>query len=184
MAVAEPGLTLVTGPGRGGKSRWAEHLAASSSLPVIYLATGPLREGDQGWQQRLSLHRQRRPASWPTWEVAGALSQALDQAEPGQLLLIDSLGTWLAHHLELDAGDWSDCQAELLEALLRCRSDQLIVCEEVGWGVVPATAIGGLFRDRLGELQQQLHQRCQASWLVVHGRAINLLALSQQVPCG
>ena len=182
MAVAESALTLISGPSRSGKSRWAEHLAASSSVPVLYLATGPLREGDQAWQQRLALHRQRRPARWTTWEVAGDLSQALDRAEPGQVLLIDSLGTWLAHHLALETDDWDHCQAELLEALGRCRCEQLVVCEEVGWGVVPATVIGGRFRDRLGALQQQLHQRCRASWLVLHGRAINLLALSQPVP--
>ncbi|WP_255090082.1 bifunctional adenosylcobinamide kinase/adenosylcobinamide-phosphate guanylyltransferase [Synechococcus sp. Tobar12-5m-g] len=180
--MAEPALTLVSGPSRSGKSRWAEHLAANSGLPVLYIATGPLRHGDDAWRQRLELHRQRRPASWPTWEVAGGLSEALDRVEPGQLLLIDSLGTWLAHHLALESGEWAHCQAELLKALGRCRSAQLIVCEETGWGVVPATAIGGRFRDRLGSLQQQLHQRCLASWLVLHGRALNLLALSQPVP--
>jgi adenosylcobinamide kinase / adenosylcobinamide-phosphate guanylyltransferase len=182
MAVADPALTLVTGPSRSGKSRWAEHLAAGSGLPVLYLATGPQRDGDQAWRQRLELHRQRRPASWPTWEVAGGLREALDQVEPGHLLLIDSLGSWLAHHLALGTDDWERCQTELLEALGRCRSAQLIVCEEAGWGVVPATVIGGLFRDRLGQLQQQLHRRCRTSWLVLHGRALNLLALSQEVP--
>jgi len=182
MAVADPSLTLVSGPSRSGKSRWAEHLAAASGLPVLYLATGPRRDGDQAWQQRLELHRQRRPASWSTWEVAGRLSEALHQVEPGQLLLIDSLGTWLAHHLALGGADWDRCQAQLLEALACCRSAQLIVCEEAGWGVVPATAIGGLFRDRLGQLQQLLHRSCRASWLVLHGRALDLLAVSQAVP--
>ena len=180
--VAESSLTLVSGPSRSGKSRWAEHLAEASGLPVLYLATGPSGDGDPAWQQRLQRHRQRRPASWPTWEVAGALSGALDRAEAGQMLLIDSLGTWLAHHLTLGSDEWEHCQAELLSALGRCRSAQLVVCEEAGWGVVPATAIGGLFRDRLGQLQQLLHRRCGASWLVLHGRALDLMALSQAVP--
>jgi adenosylcobinamide kinase/adenosylcobinamide-phosphate guanylyltransferase len=58
----------------------------------------------------------------------------------------------------------------------------LLVCEEVGWGVVPATAIGGLFRDRMGDLQQQLMAISSAAWLVVQGRALDLMALSRPVP--
>ena len=38
----EERLVVVSGPARGGKSRWAEHLAGASGLPVVYLATGPL----------------------------------------------------------------------------------------------------------------------------------------------
>lgn len=192
MAAAEPpspltvvggaSLTLVSGPCRGGKSRWAEHLAAAMGSPVLYLATGPTIPDDPSWCRRLERHRQRRPASWPTWEVQGGLSEALERAPGGHLLLIDSLGTWLAHHLDLEAEAWEGRQREFLEALARCRSDQLIVCEEVGWGVVPATAIGCRFRDRLGTLQQRLHQRCTAAWLVVHGRALDLHELSQPVP--
>ena len=46
----------------------------------------------------------------------------------------------------------------------------VIVIEETGWGVVPATAIGGTFRDRQGELAQVLERHADASWLVVQGR--------------
>jgi adenosylcobinamide kinase/adenosylcobinamide-phosphate guanylyltransferase len=59
-----------------------------------------------------------------------------------------------------------------------------LVCEEVGWGVVPATAIGGLFRDRCGSLQQRLMAQAEAAWLVVQGRALNLMALGEAVPPG
>ncbi len=183
--MAEPtGLILVSGPSRSGKSRWAERLAAASGLPVVYLATGPCLPDDDAWQERLLLHRRRRPEGWSTWEVEGELAAALDRVPSGHLLLIDSLGTWLAHHLALDRDDWELCQKALLDALGRCSSPRLIVCEEAGWGVVPATAIGGRFRDRLGRLQQLLHTRCEASWLVLHGRALDLLALSQPVPDG
>jgi adenosylcobinamide kinase/adenosylcobinamide-phosphate guanylyltransferase len=58
----------------------------------------------------------------------------------------------------------------------------VVVCEETGWGVVPSTAAGSRFRDRLGSLQERLQQRSEAAWLVLQGRAIDLLALSQPVP--
>jgi adenosylcobinamide kinase/adenosylcobinamide-phosphate guanylyltransferase len=57
-----------------------------------------------------------------------------------------------------------------------------VVSEQVGWGVVPSTAIGGLFRDRLGALEQRLVTVASAVWLVVAGRAINVLASSLPVP--
>ena len=49
-------LVLVSGPSRGGKSRWAEHLL-SEDLDVSYVATSPDRPDDQDWQARLELHR-------------------------------------------------------------------------------------------------------------------------------
>lgn len=48
-------------------------------------------------------------------------------------------------------------------------------------GVVPATPIGGLFRDRLGLLAQQLETRSDRSWLVLQGRAIDLHAIGEPV---
>jgi adenosylcobinamide kinase/adenosylcobinamide-phosphate guanylyltransferase len=92
------------------------------------------------------------------------------------------LGTWLAHHLALEESAWLQRQERLLRALAQQRSPVVLVCEEVGWGVVPPTAIGGLFRDRSGSLQQQLMGQAAAAWLVVQGRALNLMALGEPVP--
>ena len=59
---------------------------------------------------------------------------------------------------------------------------RVLVIEETGWGVVPPTRIGGLFRDRLGALAQCLQTQADQSWLVLQGRAINLGELGQLVP--
>lgn len=183
MVVAESGpLTLVSGPARSGKSRWAEHLASTSGLRVHYLATAATREGDPSWQRRLRRHRERRPSHWTTHDCGGDLAGPLSSHGAGDLLLIDSLGTWLVHHLELDDGDWTRQQTVLLAGLARCPAAVVLVCEETGWGVVPSTAVGGLFRDRMGELCDQLHGRASASWLVIHGRAVDLLRHSTAVP--
>jgi adenosylcobinamide kinase/adenosylcobinamide-phosphate guanylyltransferase len=181
-ASSYPRLTLVSGPSRGGKSRWAEHLASASGLEVVYLATGPKRPGDPAWQERLRLHRERRPSSWECREVGGDLVAALDPLEAGQLALVDSLGTWVAAHLELEEVPWLECCNRLSAAISACRGSLVVVCEETGWGVVPATAEGCRFRDRLGRMQQRLLSGSQAAWLVLQGRAIDLLALSLPVP--
>lgn len=183
--VAPGEVELVSGPARSGKSAWAEQLARASELSVDYLATGPLRPDDASWQQRLLRHRQRRPAAWVTEEIGADLPQALDRhSQADRLLLVDSLGTWLVHHLDLAPAAWCCEQERLRRALESCRAAVVLVSEEVGWGVVPPTAIGGLFRDRLGELMESIEPLCSRSWLVIRGRALDLSQLGIAVEGG
>ena len=163
-----PRFTLISGPAGSGKSRWAEHLAETSGLDVIYIATGPSLEDDPSWQERLRRHRDRRPPHWQLWEVGGELSAAL--------------ATWVAAHLEADQAGWSRSCQTLLDLVQRGEVHLLMVGEECGWGVVPPTEVGGRFRERLAALQQQLAAEADASWLVIHGRALNLTPLSLPVP--
>jgi adenosylcobinamide kinase / adenosylcobinamide-phosphate guanylyltransferase len=177
-----PSLTLVLGPARSGKSRWAEHLATLSGKGVVYVATGWAADGDPAWEQRLAQHRQRRPPGWGCLEVAADLAPALAPLQADQVALIDSLGSWVAHGLSLADDDWADACQALLQAIQGCRADLVFVSEQTGWGVVPPTAIGGLFRDRLGVVEQRLVALAHTSWLVVAGRAVNLTALGHPVP--
>lgn len=183
-AEALPRFQLVLGPARSGKSRWAEHLASSSGLEVVYVATGPRLPEDEAWQRRLDRHRQRRPSSWTTLEVENPaeLGSSLNALEAHQLALVDSLGSWVAAGLEWDEAAWADLCQRLLHELSDLRCALVVVSEQTGWGVVPPTAIGGLFRDRLGSIERQLVARAGVSWLVVAGRAINLSAIGQPVP--
>ena len=175
-------LELITGPARSGKSRWAEVRAARSGKPVHYLATGPQLPDDPAWQERLRRHRQRRPPHWVLHEVGLHLCPALAVLSTADVALVDSLGTWVSAGLGLTASDWLEQTTLLLSTLERCRAEVLLVSEQVGWGVVPPTAIGGLFRDRLGSLEDQLSVGCDHLWLVVAGRALDLLPLSCPVP--
>jgi adenosylcobinamide kinase/adenosylcobinamide-phosphate guanylyltransferase len=77
---------------------------------------------------------------------------------------------------------WEQQCQRLLGAMESCKGTVIVVSEQAGWGVVPPTAIGGLFRDRLGELEQQVMAVATTGWLVVAGRAIDLLTNSLAVP--
>jgi len=182
VAVDHPeGLVLVSGPSRGGKSRWAEHLI-SACAEVTYVATSPAMPDDSSWQQRLKLHRGRRPSHWHLVECDGQLLDAVSKAPEHHALLIDALGGFTAAYLEKDSDQWNMLGTDLLGILKQRQQPVVMVIEETGWGVVPPTAIGGLFRDRQGRFAQRLAFHANRSWLVVQGRALDLHALGQAVP--
>ena len=181
--VAKPlkGLVLVSGPSRGGKSRWAEHLVAQHS-PVSYVATSDSRPEDNAWQERILLHRERRPSNWEIIESGADLSMALNTIPTNHTVLVDALGAFTAWHLEASPADWLQLEEDLFKSLQARQRPVVMVIEETGWGVVPATAIGGRFRDRQGRLAQQLETIASASWLVVQGRALDLHELGFALP--
>ena len=174
-------LILVCGPSRGGKSRWAESLLCNDVL-VTYVATAAQRLDDDDWQLRLDLHRQRRPKHWRLIESGADLCGALATIGPEQSVLIDALGGFVAWHLDQTEQQWHKQAQALLKQLLSMPQPRVLVAEETGWGVVPPTKVGGLFRDRLGGLSEQIQRHADQSWLVIQGRAINLQALGCPVP--
>ncbi|MEE2034766.1 bifunctional adenosylcobinamide kinase/adenosylcobinamide-phosphate guanylyltransferase [Rhodococcus chondri] len=169
--------TLVLGGVRSGKSRHAEELLASYPT-VTYVATGGTHEGDPEWSQRVALHRERRPDSWSTIETSDVAKVLRDAAGP---LLVDCLGTWLTARLDLhgvwNGGDAAAVDADiddLLDAWRQCRVPVVAVSNEVGSGVVPASASGRLFRDMLGRLNASVASVSDTVTLVVAGIPVSL----------
>lgn len=177
-----PRLILVTGPARSGKSEWAEHWAHQTQKPVVYVATSTVSSSDVEWQQRIEQHRQRRPISWQTQEVPKNLTTAIQTADPGDCVLVDSLGTWLANQLDQDNESWRECVETLLVVLSSPPSDVILVAEETGWGVVPAYPQGRLFRDRLGDLVRRIGAIATQVYLVTGGYALDLKYLGTPLP--
>ncbi|MFB6710038.1 bifunctional adenosylcobinamide kinase/adenosylcobinamide-phosphate guanylyltransferase [Streptomyces sp. NPDC056333] len=177
-----PRRTLVTGGARSGKSVEAER-RLETFPEVVYVATGGGRDGDAEWAARIGLHRERRPAAWRTEETC-ELAQLLEFDGPP--LLIDCLSLWLTDAMDrVDA--WSDAAwanggeaalreriAELVGAVRGTRRTVVAVTNEVGSGVVPATASGRRFRDELGRLNAAFADECEHVLLVVAGQAVTL----------
>jgi adenosylcobinamide kinase / adenosylcobinamide-phosphate guanylyltransferase len=175
------GRTLVLGGAASGKSGLAEHLLAAEP-EVLYTATGPIVDlrsrPDAEWADRVSRHRERRPAWWhteETHEVAALLAKA------DRPVLLDSIGTWLTGVLDR-CGAWQEHEGwrrrlaaetdALVHAWRAHRSPLVAVSDEVGWGVVPATAAGRLFRDELGRLNRRLADESERVLVVVAGRIL------------
>ncbi len=183
-------LTLVTGPVRSGKSRFAERLAGEAGGPVTYAATARADASDPEWTARIAHHATRRPAAWRIVETApdgdGALAGLLRATPSGTTLLVDSLGTWLgaamrAEDPDIDVAALDGLARALADACAACRGHAIVVGDEVGWGIVPAYASARAFRDVLGRLQQRLTATADRAYLVVAGRAIDLHAVGRPV---
>ena len=170
-------IILVTGGSRSGKSEWAENLANNSNKSVIYVATAKVDSTDQEWQARILQHQQRRPDNWETITANKDLDLVINQALKNQCLLIDSLGTWVANFLDLEANYWQRITDRLIDSLDNTQSSIIMVGEETGWGIVPAYKSGRIFRDRLGNLTRQIGEIADTTYLVVGGHVLNLSVL-------
>jgi adenosylcobinamide kinase/adenosylcobinamide-phosphate guanylyltransferase len=184
-------VTLVTGPVRSGKSRFALELARESGREPVFVATAVVDPNDAEMTARVARHRAERGAMRciETDERAGPrLAGVLAAASPAEILIVDSLGTWLSsilvqtpgEALESDAAPAAD-ENDLLAAITAMKSDAVIVAEEAGWGVVPAYPLGRAFRDRLGRLTGTLAGRADRAYLIVAGYALDLRAAGRRV---
>lgn len=174
--------TLVIGGARSGKSRAAEGLLADAS-DVTYVATAYLPGEDAEWQERVARHRALRPSGWTTVEsldLTGLLSA------DGGPLLVDCLTLWLTRRMDAhDAWDdsaWAGGAADLLHrdvdglvaAVRETARDVVLVTNEVGQGVVPATASGRRFRDEMGLLNTAVAEACDDVLWCLAGRVVRL----------
>lgn len=161
-------ITLLLGGARSGKSAVAEQLVARATPPITCVATAVVDAADPDHRSRVLAHQDRRDPTWATVEVTGPdLASALEAIEG--TVLIDSLGTWLTAHPDLDAD-----VAGLCEVLAARPGDTVIVSEEVGLGVHPSSELGRQFRDVLGLVNLAVADVADAALLVVAGRVLPL----------
>ncbi|MEU3953398.1 bifunctional adenosylcobinamide kinase/adenosylcobinamide-phosphate guanylyltransferase [Streptomyces achromogenes] len=177
-----PRRTLVLGGARSGKSVEAER-RLETFPEVLYVATGGTRSGDTEWAARVAAHRERRPGSWRTAETTDLVPLL---AEDGPPVLIECLSLWLADVMD-SVGAWDDAEwagggekllrervRELADAVRSTRRTVVAVSNEVGSGIVPATASGRRYRDELGRVNTAFANECEQVVLVVAGQAVVL----------
>ncbi len=154
-----PRSDLILGGVRSGKSREALRVAASMPRGSrgAFLATAQALDGDM--EARIARHRAERPRGWATLEepydvvrACGSLAGSVD------VVVLDCLTLWVANLLIRGDEDKSILAAAdtLAEFLAERRFTIVIVSNEVGAGVHPATDVGLRFRDALGGVNQRI----------------------------
>jgi adenosylcobinamide kinase/adenosylcobinamide-phosphate guanylyltransferase len=164
-------IVLVLGGARSGKSEIAESLAARFARPeasVVYVATAS-SVGDPEFEARIAEHRLRRPASWTTVEVGPGGDLARELRAARGVVLVDSLGAWVA-----GLAGFAVEARDLCVALEQRTGDTVVVSDEVGLGVHPSSEVGRLFRDALGSVNRAVAGVADEVFLAVAGRVLRL----------
>ena len=170
-------LILLLGGARSGKSRYAEDWAREHGERVLFVATAEAIDADM--RQRIAEHRAGRPGHWHTLEAArDAASKIAACPFEHDTLLLDCLTLLTSQVLlslpetvtqaKANAAILSEVAA-LLEVYARADATWLVVSNEVGMGVVPATRLGLRYRDMLGRANQRVAETADEVLLLVAG---------------
>ncbi|HJR53770.1 MAG TPA: bifunctional adenosylcobinamide kinase/adenosylcobinamide-phosphate guanylyltransferase [Gemmatimonadota bacterium] len=165
-------IALVTGGVRSGKSAWAQERARSlGGERVTVVATA--EPGDPEMEARIAAHRESRPARWTTVEAPFGAGPAITAATT-DVIVLECLTMACANAL---ADGPERMEAELgaiLSAADGREGDLVVVTNEVGLGLVPATPSGRAFRDALGAANRRVAERAEEVVMMVAGIPLQL----------
>jgi adenosylcobinamide kinase / adenosylcobinamide-phosphate guanylyltransferase len=189
-------LNLILGGARSGKSAFAQQLAQRSGRSVAIIATATA--SDEDMRERIMRHRTTRPSYWHTIEEPLKLAEACRQAARiADVILLDCLTVWLSNwlfsqgnpdHVETVAitSNYTDGALNAIEELLTtlagldASKTLIVVTNEVGLGIVPAYAIGRIYRDVLGHVNQRLAAVAARVYLMVAGLGVDIKRLHEE----
>lgn len=182
-------VVLVTGGARSGKSAFAETYAARFGKQGIYVATAVLFDDEM--KERAAKHRKTREEAafaWKTIEEPLRLPELIEEIDfqynvyrtGHTVVLVDCLTVWMTNVLmpwenEPDAEErCMERVDDLVTALQRFQGTILLVTNEVGYGIVPETPLGRLFRDVSGRMNLKVAAVSDQVFLVTAGIPIEL----------
>jgi len=170
---------LILGGARSWKSRYAESLAKGRK---IYVATAEASDAEM--VARIEMHRQQRGEGWETYEVPLDLPGFLhDIDEKDCFILIDCLTIWMSNLMLAKL----DVRAEvemLCEELKQSKGRVVLVSNEVGLGIVPATPLARQFRDEHGFLNQRVAEAADEVVFMIAGLPMVLKKRARKTPPG
>ena len=193
---------LVLGAARSGKTRFAlstaKSLASAQEKEVVYVATAEAH--DEEMRERIARHRAERPAVWRTLEASrelarslasiGALAPSAPSGAPierAPVIVVDCLTLWLSNALLHDFREdaptgplptWAHEREAFMSWLKTCPHTLILVSNEVGGGIVPASALARRFQSEQGWLNQDVASVCEQVTLVVAGLPVPIKTLA------
>lgn len=175
-------MIFITGGARSGKSTFAENLSKKYNKNITYIAT--LNFIDEEMENRIEKHKSRRDSSFTTIEAYKEFSKVFLNIPKDNIILLDCVSNMLNNFLfekEIDFENINNQEVEALEVRIekefdellveidKHKNDVILVTNEVGLGLVPPYALGRIYRDILGRINQKLAQRASEVYFVVSG---------------
>lgn len=185
-------LTFVLGGAKSGKSEFAESLYSRQER-VCYIATGVVKNPDGEMQLRIKRHQKRRSANWTTREQYQGIEKVIEKEPLDGYLLDDAImlvtnlfydfvltkttpqkiDDYLAKASSMEIAEirrmilnkWK----EIITAQKEKHQSMVIVSDEVGLGVVPATKQTRILRDLYGEVNQLIAKEADDVYFVISG---------------
>ena len=167
-------LILVLGGAASGKSQAALDLAGQVG-PRAFVATGQAL--DQEMKVRIERHQATRSSDWVTAEVATDIAKWLaDNSKTYQAIVIDCLTLWLSNLQGRRLSDLAvyEATADLIQAIRTTHARVVIVSNELGLGLVPATKAVRAFRDVAGRVNQQVAAEADEVYLTISGLSLRV----------
>jgi adenosylcobinamide kinase/adenosylcobinamide-phosphate guanylyltransferase len=167
-------LILVLGGAASGKSQAALDLAGQAG-PRAFVATGQAL--DREMKARIERHQATRSPDWETAEVPTDLAEWFSEnGQSYRTIVLDCLTLWLSNvwGRRLHAVAVSEATADLFHAIRATRARVVIVSNELGLGLVPATKAVRAFRDLAGRVNQQVAAEADEVYLTISGLPLRL----------
>jgi adenosylcobinamide kinase / adenosylcobinamide-phosphate guanylyltransferase len=167
-------LIFILGGAASGKSQVALTLAGEG-VPRAFVATGQAL--DQEMSIRIERHKATRSSDWETVEVPADLTKWFNANTHGyQVIVLDCLTLWLSNLRGRRLGDLavSEATKDLLRAIRKTKARVVIVSNELGLGLVPATKPVRAFRDLAGRVNQQMAAEADEVYLTISGIPLRL----------
>jgi adenosylcobinamide kinase/adenosylcobinamide-phosphate guanylyltransferase len=140
-----------------------------------FVATGQAL--DREMKVRIERHQATRSSDWETAEVPIELAEwFIENRHSYQSIVLDCLTLWLSNVKGRRLRDLavSEATASLLCAVRATMARVVIVSNELGLGLVPATKPGRAFRDLAGRVNQQVAAEADEVYLAVSGLPLRL----------
>jgi adenosyl cobinamide kinase/adenosyl cobinamide phosphate guanylyltransferase len=171
-------LVFILGGARAGKSTFALSMANGLSDKVSFVATAEALDDEM--EARIKTHRAERSSNWSTVEEPRNLDLALQKVGESEVVIVDCLtllvSNWMMSEPDVDAMNAKVLQ--VIDDFLKTVSagNQTVICvsNEVGLGLVPDNALGRIYRDTLGRVNQLVAAEADRVYLVVAGLPLQI----------
>lgn len=175
-------IIFITGGARSGKSTFAENLSKKYNKNTTYIAT--LNFIDKEMKERIKKHKERRNSNFTVIEAYKNFSEIFKFIPKDNIILLDCVTNMVNNFLferEIDFDNISSKEINTLETTInkefdilideikKHENDTILVTNELGMGLVPPYALGRVFRDIAGRVNQKLASEASEVYFVVSG---------------